>query len=222
MDTSVGSSTVVSGLRVEVSVSDPGECTVAAVSAQTEGSVTSVARASIPDTDGRIAEEFTVEESETPDQDTVTEIASYNSHSVYRFQRSQDDPCVCEQIEAFGYPVSEIHATDGSLHVSFHAPDLETVQDIVTGLRDRFSGIHLQKLTRSDDDTSTDLVFVDRDRLTARQREVLQTAYDMGYFDHPKRGNAGDVAEALDISPSTFSEHLAVAQQKLLEAILAA
>jgi predicted DNA binding protein len=212
---------VVSGLRVEVSVSDPGECTVAAVSAQTEGSVTSVARASIPDADGRIAEEFTVEESVTPDLE-VTEIASYDSHSVYRFQRSQDDPCVCEKIETFGYPVSEIHATDGSLHVSFHGPDLETVQDIVTELRDRFSGIHLQKLTRSDDDASTDLVFVDRDRLTARQREVLQTAYDMGYFDHPKRANAGDVADALDISPSTFSEHLAVAQQKLLEAILAA
>ena len=65
-------------------------------------------------------------------------------------------------------------------------------------------------------------MFVDRGRLTDRQREVLQTAYDMGYFDHPKRANASEVAAALDISPSTFTEHLAVAQQKILEAILAA
>ena len=42
----------------------------------------------------------------------------------------------------------------------------------------------------------------------------------MGYFDHPKGANAGDVADALDISRSTFTEHLAAAQTKLLEAVL--
>lgn len=213
---------MVPGLRVEVRVSAPGACPVADVSAETKAPVTSVSRASVPDTAGRIAEEFTVEGAGTPTHEDVSEVATYDAHSVYRFRRSRDQGCVCEHIETFGYPVSGIHAAAGTLYVSFHAPDLEAVRDIVTTLRERFSGIRLRKLARSDEHAGSDLVFVDRSRLTARQREALQTAYDMGYFEHPKGANAGEVAAALDVSPSTFSEHLAAAQRKILDAILTA
>lgn len=213
---------MVAGLRAEVGVSAPGDCPVAEVSAETETSVTSVSRASVPDTTGRIAEEFATTGAATPTHEELSEVAAYDSQTVYRFRRSQDRSCVCETIEVFGQPVSDIHAADGTLYVSFHAPDLETVQEIVNALQEHFSGVSLRKLTHSDEQAGTDLVFVDRSRLTTRQREVLQTAYDMGYFEHPKEANAGDVAEALKISPSTFSEHLAAAQRKVLEAILSA
>jgi predicted DNA binding protein len=43
----------------------------------------------------------------------------------------------------------------------------------------------------------------------------------MGYFERPRDANASAVADALDISPSTFAEHLATAQRKLLEETLA-
>jgi predicted DNA binding protein len=42
----------------------------------------------------------------------------------------------------------------------------------------------------------------------------------MGYFEHPKGANAGEVAEALAITTATFSEHLSAAQSKLFDAIL--
>jgi hypothetical protein len=42
----------------------------------------------------------------------------------------------------------------------------------------------------------------------------------MGYFEHPRTANAGEVADELDISRSTFAEHLAAAQSKLLDAVL--
>jgi len=210
-----------SELQVEVGVSGPGECPVAAVSAGSETDVTSVRRASIPDGHGRFAEEFTAEGAATPRDEGISRIATYDTGAVYRFRRARDQHCVCEDVEAFGYPVSEIHATDGTLYVSFHAPDVETVREIVSGLQDRFSGIHLRKLTRCGEGSGADLALVDRSRLTARQREVLRTAHDMGYFEHPKGANAGEVADDLDISPSTFSEHLAAAQRKLLDAVLA-
>jgi hypothetical protein len=66
----------------------------------------------------------------------------------------------------------------------------------------------------------SDLVTVDRSDLTERQREVLATAYEAGYFDHPKGANAGEVATSLDIDRSTFSEHIAAAQRKLLSSLL--
>jgi predicted DNA binding protein len=43
----------------------------------------------------------------------------------------------------------------------------------------------------------------------------------MGYFETPKRVGNADVAERLGIAGPTFSEHLAVAQRKLLDQLLA-
>jgi predicted DNA binding protein len=63
-------------------------------------------------------------------------------------------------------------------------------------------------------------VFVNRGRLTDKQREVLEAAFEMGYFQRPKESNATEIAEALDITQSTFTGHLMAAQRKLLEDIL--
>jgi molybdopterin biosynthesis enzyme len=67
---------------------------------------------------------------------------------------------------------------------------------------------------------ASETVLVDRGRLTARQREVLETAVEMGYFEYPKGANAGEVAEALDISVSTYAEHVAAAQTKVFDDLL--
>lgn len=53
--------------------------------------------------------------------------------------------------------------------------------------------------------------------LTNRQLEVLVTAYRAGYFERPRETTGAEVASELDISPSTFSQHLRAAQRKLVE-----
>jgi predicted DNA binding protein len=104
--------------------------------------------------------------------------------------------------------------------LSFVARDLESVREIVTVLKEQYD-VSLECLTRSATaDGESDRVFVDRSVLTERQREVLETALEMGYFDHPKNANATEVAAALDISRSTFAEHVSAAQSKLLQSIL--
>jgi hypothetical protein len=69
-------------------------------------------------------------------------------------------------------------------------------------------------------ESESDLLFVDRSILTDRQHEVLSVAHEMGYFTHPREANAQAVASALDISASTFAEHLAAGQSKLMRSIL--
>jgi len=49
---------------------------------------------------------------------------------------------------------------------------------------------------------------------------VLTVAYGMGSSEHPHEANAEAVAAALDVTPSTFAEHLAAAQSKLVDSIL--
>ena len=91
----------------------------------------------------------------------------------------------------------------------------------MSGLREQYPNLDVRRLLRSRSSVSDrSLVFVDRSELTDRQREVLETAHEMGYFEHPKGANAGEVAAALGITTSTFTEHLSAAQKKLLGSIV--
>ncbi|MFC7194592.1 helix-turn-helix domain-containing protein [Halosimplex aquaticum] len=87
-------------------------------------------------------------------------------------------------------------------------------------MNEAYGSVRIDRIARTGDDGDEDLVTVDRGRLTDRQREVLETAMDMGYFRRPRSANATEVAAELDISPSTFAEHLASAQSKVLASLL--
>lgn len=54
------------------------------------------------------------------------------------------------------------------------------------------------------------------DELTDRQREVIRTAYDEGYYEVPREVTTGDIAAELDVDPSTVAEHLQRAERNLL------
>lgn len=89
-------------------------------------------------------------------------------------------------------------------------------------LTDDWERVSVLRLFRTDDDEHDGGTFglVDRGELTDRQADVLRTAHEMGYFDRPRDANGSDVADELEISPSTFREHLTAAQRKLLSSIL--
>lgn len=58
------------------------------------------------------------------------------------------------------------------------------------------------------------------DRLTDRQREVIQTAFDMGYYEVPRKVSTADISAELDLDSSTVAEHLQRAERNLLTAHL--
>ncbi len=53
--------------------------------------------------------------------------------------------------------------------------------------------------------------------LTARQADLLRRAMAAGYFEVPRRISLTELAARLDLSASSLSETLAVAEKKLLE-----
>lgn len=59
------------------------------------------------------------------------------------------------------------------------------------------------------------------DRLTERQRAVLQAAYHGGYFDWPRASTAQELAATMGVSDVTFHKHLRRAEEKLLEEYVA-
>ncbi|MFT4963543.1 MAG: putative DNA binding protein [Halobacteriales archaeon] len=209
------------GINAEVRVEDPSACQVAPISRQADA-VTSVTR-SAPDEDGTVTEEFALDGDyhdsiETPETELVF---SQGNRKVYRFSREADQGCICEIVERSGCTVRQVRCVNGALVVTFFATDVETIRSIVGDLREAHDGVRLRRLTRSaegeDDHTTT---IIDLGALTDRQREVLDAAYEHGYFEHPRGGSAADVADALDIAVPTFTEHLAAAQRNLLEELL--
>jgi len=58
--------------------------------------------------------------------------------------------------------------------------------------------------------------------LTDRQRSAIRAAYHAGMFEWPRDNTAQDIADSLDIAPSTFHHHLRKAEQKIVEAVLSA
>lgn len=56
-------------------------------------------------------------------------------------------------------------------------------------------------------------------KLADEQLAVLETAYEMGYFDVPRQACAHEVANELEIAQSTLSERLRTAERNLLELV---
>jgi predicted DNA binding protein len=56
------------------------------------------------------------------------------------------------------------------------------------------------------------------DVLTARQREVVETALSLGHYERPREATHEDVAAALDLAAATVSEHLRRAETRLVRA----
>ncbi|MFC7115287.1 helix-turn-helix domain-containing protein [Natronoarchaeum sp. GCM10025703] len=206
------------GVRAQVEVSSPEDCPVAGASSETNTRIDRVDRASA-DVDGTVGEEFVVSATAEGEID-ASEITSDGTRSVYRFDRDRADPCACDLVEMSGPPVADVRAQDGSLFITFRAQDVSNVRSVIEQLRESYDGVRLQTLSKFDPAEGEDIVPVDRSRLTDKQRDVLERAHELGYFEYPKGANAGEVADDLDIARSTFSEHLSAAQTKLLEAVL--
>jgi len=206
------------GIQVRLAV----EAAACPVAAATGGdTVARSATWSRAGTGDRVVEEFDLvgeyDGDDLPDEASV--VFETDRADRIRFDRDGGD-CVCDAVGRLGAPVSDVSASQGTLRLSFHATDVETVRAVVDELDETYGSVRIDRLARTGDGEGDDLVLVDRGRLTERQQEVLETAMEMGYFERPRSANATEVSDELDISPSTFAEHLAAAQSKVLDSLL--
>lgn len=214
------------GIRALLEFDRADICPISRVSNETGTRIEAVDRNVTTDGSGVIASEFVVDEEglETDGsaviEGTIIPVYSHGPYHRYRLIHESDNECPCECIGSMGCPVSTYAAANGTITVEFHATDFEELQQIIGTLRDSFPGINIRRLIRDPGtDRVDDVVLVDRSSLTRRQLEVLRTAYEMGYFESPREANVAEIADALEIHPSTVNEHLTIAHRKLLEQV---
>ncbi|MFB6084297.1 MAG: helix-turn-helix domain-containing protein [Halorientalis sp.] len=215
-----------SGVRAQLAVHGPSGCPVARLATESDTSVTAVNWTRL---DEEFTEEFRVDGDVAANGDGALEeaepVVEVGEERVYQYTRDATGDCVCETIESLGVPVADVRVEpEGVLVVTLHLDDIERLRGIVNDLNGTAERVEVRFLLREsadgDGEGHGDQALIDRDRLTERQREVLRTAYRMGYFEHPRDANATEVADRLGIDTSTFTEHLAAAQAKLLDDLL--
>jgi len=113
---------------------------------------------------------------------------------------------------------TDITATPAEGRTTIRVPQSASVRDFVEMFEQYYDDAELVARRESPNPVQTRAEFerVYVDRLTERQREVLQTAYFAGFFEQPRDNSAGDIAEMLDVSQPTVSRHLRSSQAKLL------
>ncbi len=136
---------------------------------------------------------------------------------VHRRDLPEGD-CPCRAIEALGHPVHDVRVRGDPPRISLTLllPSVEPLSEVIDRLESLGASVSLDRLTRTGDGDRSDPIVVDRATLTDRQREVLRTAHRMGYFSYPREASAAEVADAIGIARSTFSEHLAAAHQQVI------
>jgi predicted DNA binding protein len=208
------------GIRATVEFTTPDICPVVEHSKEEEATITTVTSNICPSDCAESIVEFSVETNSERKADTEP-IFSHGSTDRYRLKLDDDSSCPCACLAQFSCPVARYVAQNGILTLVFHAADYDQLQEIIAEIREQYPTVDIKRFIRSPADERTeDNAFVDRSKLTPRQLEVLQTAYEKGYFERPRQSNATEIATELDVNPSTFREHLVAAESKILNDLL--
>lgn len=118
--------------------------------------------------------------------------------------------------------ITEFFTDEGVGHLgSQFAPGVD-LRSILDGIRSDFDDVKLVSKRQTENSYQSVGRFRGsvEDQLTERQDEVIRTAFKAGYFDWPRDSTAEDLAEALNLAPSTLHEHLREAEHKLVESYL--
>lgn len=119
-------------------------------------------------------------------------------------------------------PLHELPVANEETTVHDHGLDISFVgnQEALSRVVDEFTdaGIPVVLRTISDYRGPSGVL----NTLTDRQREVVRTAHEMGYYEIPRQVPTEEVAAELGLDQSTVSEHLQRAERNLLRTILGA
>lgn len=133
------------------------------------------------------------------------------------FEVLVSDPPLLSMISAAGGRFVETVIAEGDLQVRVQLPHDVDARELLDAVRNGYGGTKLvskQQVAAAEMETQPSGP-VALDELTDRRLEVLRTAYHAGYFAWPRETSGEDVADLLDISPPTFSQHLRAAEQSV-------
>lgn len=151
-----------------------------------------------------------------------TLIDEYDDGGLFEF--TVEGFCPARSLAERGAIPRTVESEDGRGLIVVEIPAGESVTEVIDNFLDEHPTAELiaKRTTErlSPLFTQAELQRAIGERLTPRQREVLTTAYELGYYD-PGGGTTGEaISNELGISPPTVSQHLQAAERKLVSILL--
>jgi PAS domain S-box-containing protein len=128
-----------------------------------------------------------------------------------------DDSSVVTTAARYGAAVRSLSVDRGDGRLVVDVSRSNDVRSVVEAVRSAHPGLELvSQLERErDGESAPEFRSALEGALTERQLDAAQTAYFAGFFEWPRETSGEAVASMMDISQSTFSEHLRSAERKL-------
>jgi PAS domain S-box-containing protein len=178
--------------------------------------------------DGGLAVYYTVVDAGDADEETVHEAAADVLPGDVDVVARRDGEAVVERrgdswfgapITDYGGVVRNCRATPSGTRLVVELPQSAETRAFVDRLTDAVPDLELtaKRQHRPAETTPQEVRGRIEERLTDRQYEVLETAYEMGYFEWPREHSGEDVADRLDITQPTVNKHLRLGEGKLFD-----
>lgn len=180
----------------------------------------------VPRSAGEVLEYFTVTGAD-PDRVLALLENARDVSEVRLLEQSGDrgrfelvtDGHLAKALADHGTPITRITATAGQGRLTAEVPPHIDVAAAVEGFLAEYPNAELvasrRTARRAPLLTREQLVAELVDDLTEKQLRALQVAHAEGYFEWPRGATAEEIADRLEISPPTLSEHLRAAERKL-------
>ena len=202
--------------------------TLGGVEIETDGDVTISTDRTIQVTDDRFISYYTIDGLTS---EAVVELvdrlyADAICHVVHeeglrsRLEVETTEETLAAKLASYGWRTVEAVLRDGALRFTVQVPRETEVAQVVDTVRSVYADAELVSQTTvvRESRAPGDVFAAFDDALTERQRTALAVAYYGGFFNWPRDSTGEDLAERLDVSPSTLHHHLRHGEQKLLSA----
>ncbi|WP_424018176.1 bacterio-opsin activator domain-containing protein [Halorientalis pallida] len=210
-------------VEMEFTVDDP---TLLLNAASTELDCQFSYSGSVYGSNGALREFYTVEDCEpetvrafATEQDAVTDVTVLADHDDGCLLQLTLEGSLVELLVDRGAVTKEVTSQDGVTAFTVELSREADARSLFELIADRYEGTELAGYHEHERPVQTRQEFRAglEERLTDRQLTALRTAYYSGFFDWPRAVDGDELAEMMDISRSTFHQHLRVAERKLLD-----
>jgi len=143
-----------------------------------------------------------------------------NSDVFHLFLVSVDEPFVLETLLSAEAIPDRIRLAGGSISVAATVRDWDHLKELGSEIERVHGRFELVGVTETDHPGlpfgGANLTHVIEAKMGQQRLELLENAYERGFFEVPRRVSEAELAEVLGISQSTVSERLRTAEHTLL------
>ena len=150
-------------------------------------------------------------------QTTAAEVLRESKETVWIGVQT-DGQCLIKKLAANNVNVRSVVAENGQIRIGTVVDRIEKVATVESIINAFFEDATLVGKKRCEEPMYTKPWFRHEvfNTLTPKQQQVLEVAFQSGYFERPRACSAETIADTLGITTSTFHQHLRTATAKLM------